>query len=466
MRVLLIMVGAIALAITPLSAQQWTFENLGFAAYFDLDVEANGTPHVVYTNCTHGELCFGSPAPRYLIHATKVGGVWERDTVSVDPAGFTPAITLDDTGGVHIVYADSLTDLQYIYGVSGGPWSKESLPHSEPNYFRNEPDIAVDDTGGVHVSYNEREQPWYQYRSASGWIEERVSYEIADNNIARSSIKVGSDGIPRIAFWSLWTNGVVYERIGGVWTANVTGGDRGQMPSMVLDANDAAHVLSIGWDGVSYVTNESGGWTTEVLDADGGAGDLVLTAAEVPIVSYPTAVLGFDTTFFYDVSLFVSVQVDSFWQRQSLVSYRDPVDPTGVGAGFNPRLGIDGVGMLHLVYYDIPYGELVYGVSDVPSAVRPSRAFARPELRVVPNPFNPSTTLHYTLPSAGRVRIEVFDVTGRRVRALARRCDAAGTHRVIWDGRNDLGANLASGVYFVRLETTAGTVTQRAVMLR
>lgn len=457
---------AVVIAHSPLHAQDWTFENLGFGIWFDMAVESDGTPHIVYTNCTHLELCFGSPMPRYLIHAARPWGLWMYDTLAVDPAGFTPAITLDDTAGVHVAYMDSLFDLQYIYGVSGGPWIKESLPHST-NFFRNEPDIALDDTGGVHVSYNQGERPWYQHRSDTGWTEEQVSFNWADNDIARSSIKVGNDGVVRIAFWIFPNDGALYEKIGSVWTPNLTGGEPGQNPSLALDSSSKAHILYTVSGGVAYATNETGLWTEEILHPDGRYGDIALTDNEVPIAIYPATVPFFDGEFFYDVDLYLSVQVDSFWQRQSLVSYETPAF-LGAGWNFRPRLAIDDLDMLHIAYRHPVTDNLFYGHLDVPTAVDPGpfNETGQPRLRVAPNPFNPSTTLYYSVPFAGRARIDVFDVRGKRVRTLLSRDHEAGSYTTVWDGHTDGGAKVSSGFYFVRLESPGGGVTRRAVLLK
>ncbi|RMF58143.1 MAG: T9SS C-terminal target domain-containing protein [Calditrichaeota bacterium] len=87
-----------------------------------------------------------------------------------------------------------------------------------------------------------------------------------------------------------------------------------------------------------------------------------------------------------------------------------------------------------------------------------------------PNPFNPSTTISFALPHVsptGRARItlHIFDVNGRRVRTLAEGEFAAGNHRVVWDGRDDNGVPVASGVYFYRLTTGSGFVTTRKMVL-
>jgi hypothetical protein len=86
---------------------------------------------------------------------------------------------------------------------------------------------------------------------------------------------------------------------------------------------------------------------------------------------------------------------------------------------------------------------------------------------VSPNPFNPETTVHFTLPRAMPVRAEIWDVRGARVRTLSRdQRFGPGAQRITWDGRNDDGSGVASGVYFIRLATPVGTKVARAVLLK
>ncbi len=76
------------------------------------------------------------------------------------------------------------------------------------------------------------------------------------------------------------------------------------------------------------------------------------------------------------------------------------------------------------------------------------------EMRLIgayPNPFNPQTTIHYQLPAAGHLKIEVYDVLGRRVRTLLNGMQAAGEQRITWNGRDDSGNILPSGLYIARL---------------
>ncbi|MBN1504324.1 MAG: T9SS type A sorting domain-containing protein [Candidatus Eisenbacteria bacterium] len=85
---------------------------------------------------------------------------------------------------------------------------------------------------------------------------------------------------------------------------------------------------------------------------------------------------------------------------------------------------------------------------------------------IFPNPFNPVCTIRYDVPSAGRVSLEVYDVAGRVVRVLTDDWKAPGTHVETWDGRNDDGEPLPSGVYVCRLESGGVFAMRKTVLLR
>jgi hypothetical protein len=84
-----------------------------------------------------------------------------------------------------------------------------------------------------------------------------------------------------------------------------------------------------------------------------------------------------------------------------------------------------------------------------------------------PNPFNPSTSIEFTLRDRTRVSLKVYDVGGRVVRSLLEGERAPGeVHRVTWDGRNDAGESVSSGVYFYRLVANDFTQTRKMVLLK
>ncbi len=83
-----------------------------------------------------------------------------------------------------------------------------------------------------------------------------------------------------------------------------------------------------------------------------------------------------------------------------------------------------------------------------------------------PNPFNPTTTIRYSSPQKGRVRLRIFDVRGRLVRTLVDRDEAAGAHEAVWFGDDQHGQKVGSGVYFYRLDAGGEPRTRRMVLVR
>ncbi|MCK6543714.1 T9SS type A sorting domain-containing protein [bacterium] len=71
-----------------------------------------------------------------------------------------------------------------------------------------------------------------------------------------------------------------------------------------------------------------------------------------------------------------------------------------------------------------------------------------------PNPFNPSTTLRFGLPETSSVKITIYNMLGQQVRTLVKQVMPAASHALLWDGTNDFGQRVASGVYVYRLEAT------------
>lgn len=86
---------------------------------------------------------------------------------------------------------------------------------------------------------------------------------------------------------------------------------------------------------------------------------------------------------------------------------------------------------------------------------------------VYPNPFSDKTTIELTLPETGsEVRLEVFDMTGKKVRTLIQNGLSAGSHTVGWDGRDEDGRKLATGVYSLRLQRGPQVATRMLTLLR
>jgi hypothetical protein len=83
-----------------------------------------------------------------------------------------------------------------------------------------------------------------------------------------------------------------------------------------------------------------------------------------------------------------------------------------------------------------------------------------------PNPFNAGTEITFTLPQKSEVTLAVYNVLGQKVRTLVARLFSTGEHSVAWDGRDDRGAEAASGVYFYRLDCSLGAITRKMLFLK
>ena len=83
-----------------------------------------------------------------------------------------------------------------------------------------------------------------------------------------------------------------------------------------------------------------------------------------------------------------------------------------------------------------------------------------------PNPFNPATTIPFSLKKGGHVEMTIYDAAGRRIRTIAARHYQAGRHEVMWNGATDGGRTAASGVYFVRMRSNGMSAVRKIVLLR
>lgn len=104
--------------------------------------------------------------------------------------------------------------------------------------------------------------------------------------------------------------------------------------------------------------------------------------------------------------------------------------------------------------------------SSIPGPGRPAGVLGLVLEPSNPNPFNPTTSVAFRLDAAGIVRVTVTDIAGRVVRVLADRVYEPGRHTLAWDGTDDRGVVLGSGLYFVRAEAGGVVRTQKTLIAR
>lgn len=83
-----------------------------------------------------------------------------------------------------------------------------------------------------------------------------------------------------------------------------------------------------------------------------------------------------------------------------------------------------------------------------------------------PNPFNPSTNIEYEVPEKGLVSVKVYNILGQEVRTLFHAQQNTGKHTVRWDGRNNAGSAVSSGMYIYRIDFQGKALAKKMLMLK
>jgi hypothetical protein len=143
------------------------------------------------------------------------------------------------------------------------------------------------------------------------------------------------------------------------------------------------------------------------------------------------------------------------------------LDPAGIESiGMSFRFVDDGIEMGEEYSYRVEYtvGEATHVLFESGAVSTPVMAFALRQNS--PNPFNPSTTISYYLPSPCNIKLEIFDVAGRRIAVLKEGKADRGDHRVEWNGVDARGDKVSSGVYLYRLTAGKETMSRKMVLLK
>jgi DNA/RNA endonuclease YhcR with UshA esterase domain len=223
---------------------------------------------------------------------------------------------------------------------------------------------------------------------------------------------------------------------GATWTS-------GTMPG----ATTATRVISVWFNNANY--GIAGHYTTSGVynaarSTDGGATWSAITVGSA--TTYDIAVGGSGTVDFWmarGTNVFTSTDRGANW-TQSYTGTGTFYDVDFYTAGSNTYgWGVKDNG--NIVMY---YGTIT-GVGETPLPEVPV-AFALDQN--YPNPFNPTTTLRYGLPRSSHVTLKIYNMLGQEVATLRDELQDVGFHEVVWNGRNNFGSQVASGVYFYRIE--------------
>jgi len=443
-----------------------------------IELNAAGEPCIAYVEPT------GPFNDAALHYATKSGGAWTISSrLQLGGTGSYCSMDLDANGDAHIVMAElELAGRVLVYAKkTAASWVIELPDFGAMNEMRSWPSIAVDDNGSPRIAYeyNAPGALWADLRIArkpgASWIVETVDGG-ADDVGAHASIAIAPDGASHIAYYDA-TNGDLKHayKSAGVWiveTADAGPHDVGIGASIAIDDSGDVHVSYINQTNhrLKYARRSGGAWTEGAVDdpslAIASGTSLALDAAGRAHITYYDS-LAQELRHAYKSGGAWSVEV---------------VDATGAQSGLWSSLALDADDNVHASYYSLGVDEVRYATVDVATSVEPwgerGGASARSALVVYPNPaVGGRVDVLFDLGGArdaggagatasdrasGPAAVEVFDVSGRRVRALALEpragagatgsaTDAGGAmFAARWDGRDAFGRDVAPGVYFLR----------------
>ncbi|MDD4667592.1 MAG: T9SS type A sorting domain-containing protein [Candidatus Cloacimonetes bacterium] len=104
---------------------------------------------------------------------------------------------------------------------------------------------------------------------------------------------------------------------------------------------------------------------------------------------------------------------------------------------------------------------------DAPSGIEdPTHQPPLVALSNYPNPFNPSTTISYSIPEGGPVKLNIYNLKGQLIKVLINKEESSGDHSIMWDGRDRNGNIVAGGVYLYRLSTPGSSVSKKMLMMK
>ena len=171
-----------------------------------------------------------------------------------------------------------------------------------------------------------------------------------------------------------------------------------------------------------------------------------------------------------DIEIYINGELDAFssWSGQIL--------PTSIDLMMAQRLPTDSNYNFKGVMDDIRIYNYALSVAEIQNIyneqVSVQNSFSNPipnEYQLeqnFPNPFNAKTTIRYQLKKAAHVNVEIYDILGQKVRTLIDQNQPAGYYTILWDGANEQGQTLASGIYIFRLKSHSFTKSRKLVIVK
>jgi hypothetical protein len=260
---------------------------------------------------------------------------------------------------------------------------------------------------------------------------------------------------------------------------------RGDVATFIWDVTDRSAPAVIGAVGDPAITFHHNGWPTRdgnylfIADeyATGATPDITVWNIHNPASPYKVASISDPTSSAHNCYVVGDLLAVAYYTAGfKLYDVSDPVSPVLVDEyDTSPYTGegnFDGAWACyayapgnHVYITDRPNGLFIFeltGATGVRGSVPPPLSISAN----VPNPFSGVTRMSYSLARGADVDASVYDVRGTRVKSLDSGWRARGVRDLSWDGTDDHGARVSSGVYYVRLRTPDGMTSRKVTLLR
>jgi hypothetical protein len=459
--------------------------------FTSLAVDVEGYPMVALVDDDSNELKV----------ARKSAQGWAVDSVDEQAwAGLSSSLFVDENGYPHIAYSD----YDWPYGITkyarwtGSWWQIDVIDVGRESGINNS--LFVDEQGSAHLAYVDDYRIRYAVKEPSGW---GISEVTGGDDDSHMSLVLASSGLPRIAFFA--GPHLMYAAFDGVgWTFQTVDDQSvvGKYNSLILDSEGNPHI-SYGdtqYGDLKYAYHDGTVWHVELVESQGINGygtSLALTQNDMPRIAfygaYRLKVASKDQTGWEIETvddemwrgLFPSLELDPVGSPH--IAYYDDinedlryavwdgstwqlsiVDSDGK-TGLFCSLELDHDGYPRITYYDESNGDLRYAYVPNPSgndgiAEKPDCPFA---LRLASeSPASGPSRFLLTLPLPGELRVELFDLTGRRISLLSHGFMPSGVHQITWDGRIEHGALAPNGIYICSGTDGSARTNTRLVLVR
>jgi plastocyanin len=380
------------------------------------------------------------------------------------------AIAIDGSGNVYVtggIYAGSGAEHDYatIKYYSNGDTAWVRRYNGPANSTDCALAIAVDDSGNVYVtgfsfgSGTSQDYATIKYypNGDTAWV--RRYNGPGDSTDWASTIAVDHSGNVYVTGWS-WGSGMDYATVKYDSSGNQVWAQRYNGPS---NSEDRAHDIAVDGFNNVYVTGASYGSGT---DYDYATIKYVQGLSRVSITDdafVPEA----DTVTVGDSVRWTNNGAEPHTTTSDAKSAWDS-DTLYPGESFTFQFNSAGSYPYHSKFHPSMTGIIVVLPStDVKDETEDKEKPSEFSLfQNYPNPFNQSTKIEFTLAKSGFVSLNIYDLLGRKVRTLVSEHLSSGYKSVLWDGKNNFGKDVASGIYFYQMRVGDFTQTKKLVLLK